>query len=123
VRHVLDRVAARAARAVLAWSAGRVDPWDRVWIDALRGELDAIGEGRAQLDNGTELPLMGGRRVSAGEIVELGLIGHPTSHLESIRGRSEPRRDGEVPHHPILLTLHGHSAAEVGQLLRGADWR
>jgi uncharacterized damage-inducible protein DinB len=38
-----------------------------------------------QLDNGTELPLMGGRRVSAGEIVETGLIGHPASHLESIR--------------------------------------
>jgi hypothetical protein len=48
-RQLLDRAAARAARALLAWSASRVDPWDRVWIDAMRGELDEIGAGWAQL--------------------------------------------------------------------------
>jgi len=48
-RRLPDLVAARAARALLAWSAGRVDPWDRVWIDAMRGEVDEIGGGWAQL--------------------------------------------------------------------------
>ena len=38
-----------------------------------------------QLDNGAELALMGGQRVSAGQFAEMVLIGHPTSHLESIR--------------------------------------
>src|SRR5262245_9190284 len=38
-----------------------------------------------QLDRGAELALMGGKRVSAGQLVELALIGHPTSHLASIR--------------------------------------
>ncbi len=47
--------------------------------DILRGLDDE------QLENGAELPLLGGRRASAAEIVELGLIGHPTGHLESIR--------------------------------------
>ena len=47
--------------------------------DILRGLSDE------QLDNGAELPLLGGRRTSAAEIAEMALIGHPTSHLESIR--------------------------------------
>jgi uncharacterized damage-inducible protein DinB len=47
--------------------------------DKLRGLSDE------QLDNAAELPLLGGRRLSAAEIVETGLIGHPRSHLESIR--------------------------------------
>jgi len=38
-----------------------------------------------QLDKGAELALMGGKRVSAAQLVELALIGHPTSHLASIR--------------------------------------
>jgi hypothetical protein len=47
--------------------------------DILRGLSDG------QLDNGAELPLLGGRHMSAAEIAELGLIGHPRGHLESIR--------------------------------------
>jgi uncharacterized damage-inducible protein DinB len=38
-----------------------------------------------QLDNGAEVALMGGQRVSAAQFVEMVLIGHPTNHLESIR--------------------------------------
>jgi hypothetical protein len=38
-----------------------------------------------QLDNGAALPMVGGQRLSAAEIVELGLVGHPTGHLASIR--------------------------------------
>src|SRR5262249_40212036 len=38
-----------------------------------------------QLDRGAELTLMGGKRVSTAQLVELALIGHPTSHLASIR--------------------------------------
>jgi hypothetical protein len=47
--------------------------------DILRGLSDE------QLDNGAELPLLGGRWMSAAEIAELGLIGHPRGHLESIQ--------------------------------------
>ena len=59
-------------------------------VDLLRRggrEAAAILRGLSdeQLDNGAELPLLGGRRMSAAEIVELALIGHPTGHLESIR--------------------------------------
>ena len=62
----------------------------RETVDLLRGGGQAAastvrGLSDEQLDNGAELPLMGGQRVSAGRIVEMGLIGHPTSHLESIR--------------------------------------
>lgn len=45
----LDWLAALAARLVLAWSAGRVDLWDRVWIETMQGRLGEIGDGRAQL--------------------------------------------------------------------------
>lgn len=38
-----------------------------------------------QLETGTEMPLMGGRRVTAGQFAEMVLIGHPRGHLESIR--------------------------------------
>ena len=38
-----------------------------------------------QLDNGAELPILNGQRVSAGQFAEMVLIGHPTGHLESIR--------------------------------------
>jgi hypothetical protein len=47
--------------------------------DLLRGLRDE------QLDHGAELPLLEGRRLSAAEIVELVLIGHPMGHLGSIR--------------------------------------
>ena len=62
----------------------------RETVDLLRGGGQAAastvrGLSDEHLDNGAELPLMGGQRVSAGRIVEMGLIGHPTSHLESIR--------------------------------------
>jgi hypothetical protein len=51
----------------------------RAAADLLRGLSDE------QLDNGTELPMLSGRRMSAAEIAELGMIGHPKGHLESIR--------------------------------------
>jgi hypothetical protein len=47
--------------------------------DLLRGLSDE------QLENGAKLPLLDGRRVTAARIVELVLIGHPVSHLGSIR--------------------------------------
>jgi hypothetical protein len=45
----LDRLAARAARRLLAWSAARVDGNDRGWLDALAAELEEIEGGGAQL--------------------------------------------------------------------------
>ena len=48
-------------------------------VDMLRGLGDE------QLDNGAELPILGGQRVSAGQFAEMVLIGHPKDHLESIR--------------------------------------
>jgi uncharacterized damage-inducible protein DinB len=44
---------------------------------AVRGLSDA------QLDSGEVL--MGAQRIGAAQLVEMGVIGHPTSHLESIR--------------------------------------
>ena len=38
-----------------------------------------------QLDNGAELPILGGQRMSAGQFAEMVLVGHPTDHLGSIR--------------------------------------
>ena len=38
-----------------------------------------------QLERGAEIPLVGGRRMTASEMAEMVLIGHPRSHLESIR--------------------------------------
>lgn len=43
------------------------------------------GPSDEQLDNAAELSLVGGRRLSAADVVETGLIGHPISHLASIR--------------------------------------
>lgn len=37
------------ANAVLTWAARRVDPRRRLWIEALRGELDAVNGGAARL--------------------------------------------------------------------------
>lgn len=63
----------------------------RVAAQVLRGLSDA------QLDQTAELPLLGGRRASAAEVVELGLIGHPIGHLENIRAalRSMEAREGQ----------------------------
>lgn len=46
---MVDRLAGLAARAVLSWSAGRVDPWDRVVIEMMQGRLGEVGDGRARL--------------------------------------------------------------------------
>src|SRR5688572_20403311 len=46
---VLDRVATRAARSLLAWSARHVAPSRRGWITAMRMELDHIDGGWARL--------------------------------------------------------------------------
>jgi hypothetical protein len=43
------------------------------------------GLSEEQLDNGAELPLLNGQRMSAAGFAEAVLIGHPISHLESIR--------------------------------------
>jgi uncharacterized damage-inducible protein DinB len=48
-------------------------------VAILRGLTDE------QLDNGAEIPLLGGRRMTAAEMVEGGMIGHPSGHLQSIR--------------------------------------
>src|SRR5262249_47722617 len=45
----LDRLLGRAADAVLAWSAGQVEPAQLAWIDALRGELAVVDGGPARL--------------------------------------------------------------------------
>lgn len=45
----LERAAGAAARALLGWAVGRLDPSQRVWIQALRAEVDEIGGGWAQL--------------------------------------------------------------------------
>jgi hypothetical protein len=45
----LNRLAARLARAVLAWTTGRVDAARRPWLEALAAELDEIDGGLAQL--------------------------------------------------------------------------
>jgi hypothetical protein len=44
-----DRAMGGAAAAVLAWCAGRVEPSQREWIEALRGELDVVDGGSARL--------------------------------------------------------------------------
>jgi hypothetical protein len=49
VGRALDRVAARAARNLLVWSARRADPSRRGWIVALRHELHEIDGGWARL--------------------------------------------------------------------------
>jgi hypothetical protein len=43
------RLTAAAARRLLSWSAGRANPSDRAWIEAIRGELEVVEEGPAQL--------------------------------------------------------------------------
>jgi hypothetical protein len=45
----LDRVAAAAARRLLQLQAGRLDPSERVWLEALGAELEVIDSGLAQL--------------------------------------------------------------------------
>jgi hypothetical protein len=45
----LDRAAGAAARALLGWAVGRLDPSRQVWIHALRAEADEIDGGWARL--------------------------------------------------------------------------
>jgi hypothetical protein len=61
----LDRLAARTARRLLAWSAARLSGNERAWLRALAGELDEIEGGRAQLAwalGGLRLVWLGERR-------------------------------------------------------------
>jgi hypothetical protein len=46
---ILDRAAQTLAQRLLTWVGGRLDPERRVWLDGLRAELDAIGDGGGQL--------------------------------------------------------------------------
>jgi hypothetical protein len=39
----------RLARCILAWAASRANPPERAWIEAVRGELDVVEDGLAQL--------------------------------------------------------------------------
>jgi hypothetical protein len=60
-----DRLAARTARRLLAWSAARVDGTEQAWLEALAAELDEIEGGSAQLRwamGGLRLVWRGGRR-------------------------------------------------------------
>ena len=43
------RLMGAAARGLLAWSASRASASERAWIEALRGELEVVDEGLAQL--------------------------------------------------------------------------
>ncbi len=43
------RLIAGAAHSLLAWSARQAYPPERVWIEALRGELEVVEAGLAQL--------------------------------------------------------------------------
>lgn len=68
-RHTPDaafnRLAARTARRLLAWSAAHVDGAERVWVEALAAELDEIEGGGKQLlwaVGGLRLVWRGGRR-------------------------------------------------------------
>jgi len=45
----LDRLAAAAARAVLAWSTAHAHPARREWARGLAAELDEISSGTEQL--------------------------------------------------------------------------
>jgi hypothetical protein len=45
----LDRLLDRAADAILAWSAGRVEPAQAAWMEALRAELAVVDGGPARL--------------------------------------------------------------------------
>jgi type IV pilus assembly protein PilA len=45
----LDRLAGNVARRLVLWLASRVDEGDRVWADALLGDLDAIEDAGEQL--------------------------------------------------------------------------
>jgi len=47
--HIGRRLIAAAAHSLLVWSARRAYPSERVWIEALRGELEVVEEGLAQL--------------------------------------------------------------------------
>jgi hypothetical protein len=49
IRTALDRLAAAAARRLLAWIAQRLDPARKTWLEALHAELDMIDGGFAQL--------------------------------------------------------------------------
>ena len=49
VARLLEQLAASAARAILGWTAGGLDSSGLKWLDALRGEVDAIDGGWAQL--------------------------------------------------------------------------
>jgi hypothetical protein len=49
VRRALDRAADRTAHGLLAWSADRVDPSRRGWIDETRWQLAEIDGGLARL--------------------------------------------------------------------------
>src|SRR5487761_1048372 len=49
VLKAVDRAAAAAAQGLLSWSAKRLGPPRREWIEAVRAELDVIDGGAAQL--------------------------------------------------------------------------
>jgi hypothetical protein len=49
VKHAFDRLASRVALGLLDWAAPRVDAAQRVWVDAMRAELDVIPGGAAQV--------------------------------------------------------------------------
>jgi len=44
-----DRHCGTVAQGILGWAARHLEPSHRLWIDALRGELDLVGGGPAQL--------------------------------------------------------------------------
>ena len=54
-------------------------PAARATVAAIRGLSDE------QLDRTAAIPLIGDAPTSAQQLIEMGLIGHPTGHLESIR--------------------------------------
>jgi len=49
VRDIIDRVCTAAAHGMLVWTARRLDPVRRPWIEAMRAEIGAIEGGVAQL--------------------------------------------------------------------------